>query len=66
MEMNSLLWRHNEGYGVSDHQPHDYLLNRLFRRRSKNPPKLRVTGLCWGGGGGEFTGDRWIPHKEGQ
>ena len=32
--------------GVSNHQPHDCLLNRLFRRRSKKTSKLRVTGLC--------------------
>ena len=29
----SLQWRHNERNGVSNHQPHDYLLNCLFRRR---------------------------------
>ena len=29
-------------------QPHDCLLNRLFRRRSKKTSKLRVTGLCAG------------------
>ena len=52
----SLQWRHNEHDGVSNHQPHDCLLNRLlpfiyrrlFRRRSKKAPKLRVTGLCVG------------------
>ena len=43
-----LLWRHNEHDNVSNHQPHDCLLNRLFRRRSKKPPKPRVTGLCAG------------------
>ena len=32
----------------SNHQPHDCLLNRLFRRRSKKTTKLRVTGLCAG------------------
>ena len=26
-----LLWRHNGHDGVSNHQPHDCLLNRLFR-----------------------------------
>ena len=26
--------------------PHDCLLNRLFRHRSKKTLKLRVTGLC--------------------
>ena len=44
----SLHWRHNDHDGVSNHQPHDCLLNRLFRRRSKKTSKLRVTGLCVG------------------
>ena len=34
--------------GVSNHQPHDCLLNGLFRRRSKKTSKLRVTGLFEG------------------
>ena len=34
----SLQWRHNERDGVSNHQLHDCLLNRLFRRRSKKTP----------------------------
>ena len=42
----TLQWRHNEHDGVSNHQPHDCLLNRLFRRKLKKTPKLRVTGLC--------------------
>ena len=46
--MSSLRWRHNERDSVSNHQPHDCLLNRLFRRRSKKISKLRVTGLCEG------------------
>ena len=44
----TLRWRHNERDSVSNHQPHDCLLNRLFRRRSKKSSKLRVTGLCVG------------------
>ena len=39
----SLKWRNNERDGVSNHQPPDCLLNRLFRRRSKKTSKLRVT-----------------------
>ena len=42
----SLRWRHNGPDSVSNHQPHDCLLNRLFRQRSKKTSKLRVTGLC--------------------
>ena len=52
----SLRWRHNGQDSVSNHQPLDCLLNRLFRRRSKKTSKLRVTGLCVGNspGTGEF------------
>ena len=46
--INTLRWHHDEGDGVSNHQHHDCLLNRLFRRRSKKTSKLRVTGLCGG------------------
>ena len=31
----SLQWRYNGRDGFSHHRPHDCLLNRLFRRRSK-------------------------------
>ena len=53
----TLRWRHNGCHSVSNPQPHDCLLNRLFRRRSKNTSKLRVTGLCTGNsaGTGEFA-----------
>ena len=43
-----LQWRHNEHDGVSNHQHHDCLLNRLFRRRSKKISKLCASGLCEG------------------
>ena len=52
----SLRCRHNGRDGVSNHQSHHCLLNRLFRRRSKKTSKLFVIGLC----------DRWpvnSPHK---
>ena len=42
----TLHWRHNEHYGVSNHQPFECLHNRLFRRRTKKTSNLRVTGLC--------------------
>ena len=56
----SLQWRHNEHDSVSNHQPHDCLLNRLFGRKSKKTSKLRVTGLCAGNspGTGEFPAQR--------
>ena len=50
-------WHHNERDGVSNHQPHDCLLNSLlFRRRSMETSKLRVTGLCEGN-------SPYSPHK---
>ena len=66
LEVNSeyrhmtLQWRHNKRDGVSNHQPHDCLLNRLFRHRSKKTTKLRITGLCEGNSPvtGEFPAQR--------
>ena len=56
IHITTLQWRHNGCNSVSNHQPHDCLLNHLFRRRSKKTSKLRVTGLCAGNspGTGEF------------
>ena len=56
----SLQWRRNERDGVSNHQSHDCLLNRLFRLRSKKTSKIRVTGLCAGNSPvtGEFPSQR--------
>ena len=56
---SSLQWRHNGHDGVSNHQPHQCLLNRLYGRRSKKTSKLRVTGLCVGNS--PRTGE--YPHK---
>ena len=44
----ALQWRHYGRDGVSNHQPHECWLSRLFRRRSMKTSKLRVTGLCAG------------------
>ena len=55
----ALRWRHNERDIVSHHQPQDCLLNRLFRRRSTQTSKLRVTGLCVGNSPGPVNS----PHK---
>ena len=55
----ALRWRQNGRYSVSNHQPHDCLFNRLFRRRSKKTSKLRVTGLCVGNSPGPVNS----PHK---
>ena len=42
-----LQWRHNGCNGVSNHQPHDCLLNRLFRRRSKKHRSSASLAFVW-------------------
>ena len=54
-----LQWRHSGHDGVSNHQLHGCLLNRLFRRRLKKTSKLRVAGLCVGNSPGPVSS----PHK---
>ena len=72
---SALLWRHNGLDSVSNHQPHNCLVSRLFRSRSKKTSKLRVTGLCVGNSPetGEFPAQRarnaenvsiWWRHNE--
>ena len=54
-------WRYNERDGVSNHQPHECLLNRKFKAQVKEETsKLRVTGLCEGNSPvtGEFPAQR--------
>ena len=51
----ALHWPHNDHDGVSNHQPHGCLLNRLFRLWSKKTSKFRVPGLC--------VGNSPVPHK---
>ena len=47
----TLQWRHNELDGVSNHQPHDCLLNRLFKTQIKESIKAPLRWpLC-----GKFT-----------
>ena len=53
----TLRWRHNGHDGVSNHQPHQCLLNRLFGFRSKKTSKLRVTDLI----AGNLPGTREFP-----
>ena len=61
-QQQPLQWRHNERVGVSNHQPHDYLLNHLFKAQIRENIKgPRHWPLC-----GEFTGDRLIPRTKGQ
>ena len=58
----TLRWRHNEWDGVSNHQPHDCLLNRLSGRRSEKTSKPRAS-LAFVG---EFIGDWLILRTDGQ
>ena len=46
----SLQWRHNGHDSVSNHQPHNCLLNRLFKaqKTSEKTSEVCVTGLCAG------------------
>ena len=73
----TLQWHPNGRDVVSNHQPHDCLLNRLFRCRLKKTSKLRVTGLCAGNSPetGEFSAQMasntenvsiWWRHHEAQ
>ena len=59
----ALQWRHNGRDSVSNHQPNECLLNRLFIwvQINENIKAPRHWPLC-----GEFTGDRWIPRTNGQ
>ena len=47
-QFKTLQWLHNGRNSVSNYQPHNCLLNCLFRCRPKKKSKLRVTGLCAG------------------
>ena len=46
--ITALQIRHNERDGVSNHQHHDCLLNRLSRRRSKETSMLASLAFVWG------------------
>ena len=47
----TLQWHHNEHYGISNHQPHDCLLNRLFkahqRKDQSSASLVFVQGISW-------------------
>ena len=57
---DALQWRHNGHDGVSNHQPHECVFNRAFRRRSKRTSKLCFAGFCAGNSAvtGEFPAQR--------
>ena len=54
----SSQWRHNDHGGVSNHQPHGCLLNRLDQRKHQSSASL---AFVWG-----IHRDRWIPRTKGQ
>ena len=43
----TLQWRHNGCNSVSNHQPHDCFLNRVFRHISKKTPLERSASLAF-------------------
>ena len=43
----SLRWRHNGRDSASNHQPHECLLNRLIRRRSKKTSNSTSLAFVW-------------------
>ena len=55
---SALQWCHNERDGVSNHQPHDCLLYRLFRRRSKKTSKFIASLAFVRGMTGEYPAQR--------
>ena len=56
-KISSLQWRHNDHDGVSNHQPHGCILNRLLRAQIKENIKApRHWPLC-----GEVTGTGEFP-----
>ena len=55
----ALQWRHNGRDSVSNHQPHDCLFNRLFRRRSRKHQSLASLAFVRGI-------HRWIHRTNGQ
>ena len=58
----SLQRRHDECDGVSNHQPQDFSLNRLFKAQIKDNIKAPRHWPFWW----EFIGDRWLPRTKAQ
>ena len=45
---SALHWYHNDRDGISNHQPHNCLLNCVYSCRSKKKTKFHITGFCDG------------------
>ena len=56
-----LRWRHNDHDGVSNHQPHGCLLNRLSNADQRKQQSSASLAFVWG-----IHRDRWIPRTKGQ
>ena len=58
-----IKWRHNGRDSVSNHQPHDCLLNCFFfKAQIKDNIKALRHWPLWG----EFTDPLWVPHTKGR
>ena len=57
-----LQGRHDEHDGVSNLQPRDCLLNRLFKAQIKENIKVPRHWTLWG----ELTGERWNSRTKGR
>ena len=55
-----LQWRHNGHDGVSNHQPHDCLLNRYSSTDQRTHQSSASLAFVWG-----IHRDRWIPPHKG-
>ena len=58
--------RHNERYGVSNPQPNDCLLNRLFKRRWKKHQRSASLAFVWGNHSTVENFSIWCRHHVGQ
>ena len=58
----TLQWRYMSALASQNHLLLDCLFNSLFRLKSKDTSLLYITSSLWR----EATGNRWIPHTNGQ
>ena len=59
--LSPLRWRHNEHDSVSNHQPHDCLLNHYSGADQSKHQSSASLAFVWG-----IHRDRWIPRTNGQ
>ena len=61
----TLQWRHNGRDSASNHQPHDCLLNRLFRSISKHQSSMSGEFPAQMASNSENVSIWWLHHQEG-